>query len=145
MEYHFGNNSCVNLQHDNMTISLRYVGAPNDYRESSITFYSRINFQSLEAYIDRDLPMFRWNGKDVSFLVTGDSNDSWTLYDRPNYEGKAVCVSPPSSHIPYQPLFICNTSRLNIQHTLFQSVRKGCFAKDTINVNAETSATCGGN
>lgn len=143
MEYHFGNNSCVNLTLANNIASLRYVGSGFDYKESSITFYLGKDFKGQEAYIESDLPIFNWNGQSTSLIVTGSPNDSWTLYDSPNYEGNCVCVSPRASDEPYKPLFITDTTLAGFTYHKFQSVRKGCFAKNTINnnVNGEKIAT----
>lgn len=135
LEYYFGNNSCVNfVQNAKRISSLRYAGLHGDYKRSGITFYQQKYFQGQSSFVDVDLST-TYNRRNVSFIVTGSSNEGWTFYERPRYQGNSVCVFPPSTCVPYQPAIIYDMDLIGISE--FQSLRKGCFAKDTKNIKVE--------
>ena len=106
--------------------SVRYVGSAQDYTSDTITFYEGTYFQGAEEYTFTDLPNLNLFGVQSSLVITGKSG--WTLYDRPDFQGQAVCVFPPPSN-NFKPSFVTNTEELTVPvpHGTIASVRKGCF------------------
>jgi hypothetical protein len=129
MEYVFGNNYCVSFAGLGAAVSsLRFAGPASDYRLPSLSLYARIYFQGAEEYTEVDLPNLSLNGRIASLIVTGSPNQGWTLYDRANYAGNAICIYPPVTSI-YEPAFIYDTTIITVPHNTIASVRRGCFGK----------------
>jgi len=126
VEYVFGQNYCITLPIlAGRVSSIRYAGNSKDYRTDSLTLYQFEYFQGQEEYTLSQLPDLNLIGNHQSIIITG--NSYWTLYDRPNYSGSAIClkVPDPGSSIPS---FISDLQSANpaIPHGSIRSVRKGC-------------------
>lgn len=126
MEYVFGrDNYCVNLRTlAGRVSSIRYAGAPKDYRTDSLTLYQHDYFQGQEEYITSEVPNLTLVGNHQSIIITG--NSPWTVFDRPNYQGNSICLKVPDTD--YTPSFISDLQNVDpsIPHGSIRSVRKGC-------------------
>jgi len=117
--------------------SAKFVGSAQDYRQESITFYQNVFFQGNEEYAVNDLANLNLAGAISSLIVTGQS--SWTVYDRPNYQGNAICLTPaPSPN--YEPAFVEDTINTSpsIPHGTISSVRRGCFSLKSVTLATAT-------
>lgn len=141
MEYVFEPTTrCVNFYDISGYISsVKYVGTDNDYRQDTITFYEYTYFQATEEYLQYDMPNLSLRGRIASLIITGSS--SWTIYDKSNYGGNAICLQPEYSP-NYAPAFVPDTLKIDptVPHGSIQSVRRGCYtdkvikiAKDSVN------------
>ena len=61
---------------NNKAISLRFVGAPDDWKASSLNLYSDVNFTREEEFAYGDIPEIKIKAKSV--IVTGC--EPWTVY-----------------------------------------------------------------
>lgn len=129
MEYVFGrNNYCVNIKTIAGSItSVRYAGAPKDYKTDSFTLYKYDYFQGDEEYTSTALPNIRLTGAHQSILITGNSD--WTVFDRPNYQGNEICLRVPEPGTS-TPAFLSDLANLDpsIPHGSIRSLRKGCIS-----------------
>jgi len=135
MEYVFQSaETCVNFfDIAGYVTSVKFAGHSYDYRQDTITFYTDTYFQALEEYAEFDLPNLSLYGRIASFIITGSS--SWTIYDRTNYAGNAICLQlNPSPY--YEPAFVYDTVFLDptVPHGSIASVRKGCWTKNVRNL-----------
>jgi hypothetical protein len=137
MEYVFGrDNYCVNIRTIAGTISsVRYAGAPKDYRSDSFTLYEHDYFQGREEYTQNELPNLNLVGSHKSIIITG--NNHWTVYDRTNYQGNSLCLKVPDPG-NNTPAFVSDLADLDpaIPHGSIRSVRKGCTSPQNVTISS---------
>jgi len=133
MEYAFeSSEKCVDfIDIGGFLTSIKYSGHNSDYRVDTITFYEFTYFQAAEELTHSDLPNLALVGRISSLIVTGSS--AWTIYNKPNYQGSAVCLEiAPSPY--YEPAFVPDTIFLDpsVPHGFVASVRKGCHTSKVL-------------
>lgn len=69
MEAYFRNNSCAQFSTLYGRTSLRFVGASNDYRQPSLTFFQDVDFRGQEQSFQTDVPHFVSSSRKVSLIV----------------------------------------------------------------------------
>jgi len=75
---------------NNKAKSLRFVGAPDDWKASSLNLYSHENFTREEVFTYDDIPELKIEARSV--IVTGCQ--PWTVYHESNYQGHSACIYP---------------------------------------------------
>jgi len=140
MEYIFeGAETCVDFHGlAGYVSSIKFVGKTEDYRQDTITFYETTYFQANEEYVEHDIPNLSLMGRISSLIVTGSS--PWTIYDKTNFRGNAICLQPESSPY-YEPAFVPDTINLEptVPHGTIASVRKGCYTTKIAKIAVSTS------
>merc|ERR1712142_618375 len=93
----YGENYCVDMppQFDNQASSLRFVGAPDDWKYDTLNIYFNDFFIGDEEFTLIDMPQLNYDNRAMSVIVTGCS--PWTLYESDHFTGSAMCVFPSSS------------------------------------------------
>jgi len=129
MEYVFGpNNYCGNFQNiAGRVSSMRFAGDPKNYRTDSLTLYVGTYFQGEEEYLLRDASNLNLDLQASSLIVTGVTG--WTLYDKPSFQGNALCVYPPKTDVEGTPALINDSNSIGVPNRTIRSVRKGCYGK----------------
>ena len=72
---------------ENKVRSLRFPGAPDDWKATSLNLYTNENFMGKDEFTYEDIPKFTIESKSV--IVTG-----WTVYMESNYQGESKCIFP---------------------------------------------------
>lgn len=137
VEYVFGrDNYCANIRTIAGTISsVRFAGAPRDYREDTFTLYAGDWFQGDEEYTFVELPNINLRDNHKSIIITGNSH--WTVFDVPNYQGNSICLQVPEPGNS-TPSFLSDLEQLDpvIPHGSIRSVRKGCMGKSNYTLSS---------
>eukprot|EP00092_Neocalanus_flemingeri_P034599 GFUD01037634.1.p1 GENE.GFUD01037634.1~~GFUD01037634.1.p1 ORF type:complete len:267 (+),score=20.63 GFUD01037634.1:80-880(+) len=124
----YGDNYCTNVPagFGNKASSMRFTGAPDDWKYDTLNLYFENFFIGSEEYMYNDKTSLRNDNRAKSIIVTGCS--AWTLYQYDNYQGEAVCVFP--SHIANcNPGFYSSSQQLGVLAGQVSSVRRGCFSQ----------------
>ncbi|CAG7725905.1 unnamed protein product [Allacma fusca] len=118
------NSDCTNLQYlPEKVSSLRFAGDKSNYRINSVTLYKSRYFQEDEEFTTQDLRNLNMQ-EQASFIITGKAG--WTFYDRTNFQGNSICVSPPNTDSP-DPYFVPDMDQiLNIRFNSIRSIKLGC-------------------
>ncbi len=129
MHLGWGDNYCVTLPRSIRwrASSARLVGDGGNYLRDSLSVYQGEFFMGHEAVYTRSssYPLFKFA---KSAVITGCS--SWTLYERGNFGGRAVCAHPSDS-ISCKPGFFPMKRDFGPIRRI-GSVRKGCYAKTAL-------------
>ena len=127
----FGDNMCSDLptQLDNKVSSIRFTGAPDDWKYDTINIYFNDFFIGDEEFTYTDMTQVNYNNRAKSVIVTGCS--PWTLYQYDNYQGDAMCVFPSSSSACTPGLYPTSQSLSSLAQ-MVSSVRKGCYARSKV-------------
>ena len=139
----FGDNYCIDVpsQFDNVASSLRFTGAPDDWKYSTLNMYFNDYFIGDEEFTYNDMPQFNYDNRARSVIVTGCQ--PWTLYQYNNYTGRAMCVFPKDTSSCEPGLYPTGSSLGSLQGDV-SSARKGCYAKEKVYpVNANTKSASG--
>ena len=88
----YGYKYFVNLptEFENKVGSLRFPGAPDDWKATSFNIYSQELFMGEEQFAYEDIPKLNIEAKSV--IITGC--EPWTVYLENNYEGASRCLFP---------------------------------------------------
>ena len=123
-----GDNYCLDVpaQFDNQASSLRFTGAPDDWKYDTLNIYFNDYFIGDEEFTYNDMPQLNYDNRAMSVIVTGCS--PWTLYESDHYSGSAMCVFPSSSSACTPGLYPTSDSLSNLAGKV-SSARKGCYAK----------------
>ncbi|XP_040572657.1 uncharacterized protein [Lepeophtheirus salmonis] len=106
--------------------SVRYSGAGENMKYSTINFYEGSGFMGNEQYFYSDTPSLNHDNFGESIIVTGC--DPWTLYEERSYRGDRICVYPASTQ-KCEPGFYIQPQDFGHFVNKVSSVRKGCFSK----------------
>ena len=140
----YGDNSCLDVpsQFDNVASSLRFTGAPDDWKYSTLNVYFNDYFIGDEEFTYNDMPQFNYDNRARSVIVTGCQ--PWTLYQYNNYQGRAMCVYPKDTSTCEPGLYPTGSSLGSLSGDV-SSARKGCYAKEKVYpVNAGVKSTGNG-
>ena len=124
----YGDNYCLDLPQPftKVASSLRFTGAPDDWKYDTINFYFNDFFIGDEEFTYVDMPQLNYNNRAQSLIVTGCS--PWTLYTERNYLGVSTCVYPSDSSACLPGLY--DSQRLDWFAGQVSSVRRGgCFSE----------------
>jgi len=127
----YGDNSCLNTptQFDNVASSLRYTGAPDDWKYSTLNMYFNDYFIGDEEFTYNDMPQFNYDNRAKSIIVTGCQ--PWTVYQYNNYQGRAMCVFPSDSSQCTPGLYPTSSSLGSLAGDV-SSARRGCYAQEKV-------------
>ena len=127
----YGDYYCTNVPQgfENKASSLRFVGAPDDWKYDTLNLYFREFFIGDEEFMYSDKSRLVNDNKARSIIVTGCSG--WTLYQYDDYQGAAVCVFP-SDTLSCNPGFYSTTTSLGMMDRQVSSVRRGCWARERV-------------
>jgi len=139
----YGDNSCLDVptQFDNVASSLRFTGAPDDWKYSTLNVYFNDYFIGDEEFTYNDMPQFNYDNRAKSIIVTGCQ--PWTVYQYNNYQGRAMCVFPSDSSQCTPGLYPTSSSLGSLASDV-SSARRGCYAKEKVypvNYGAAKSAS----
>ena len=124
-----GDNYCINVppQFNNLASSLRFTGAPDDWRYDTINFYFNDYFIGDEEFTYGDKPQLNYNNRAKSIIVTGCS--AWTIYSLDNYRGNSMCLFPSDSQACLPGLYPTSEA-LGILAGQVSSAKRGCLARE---------------
>merc|ERR1712029_180918 len=127
----YGDNYCLDLPQPftKVASSLRFTGAPDDWKYDTINFYFNDYFIGDEEFAYNDLTQLNYDNRARSIVVTGCSG--WTIYQYNNYQGRAMCVFPSDSSQCTPGLYPTSASLGSLAMDL-SSVRRGCYAKEKV-------------
>jgi len=136
--YVYGDQYCVDLPQgfDNQASSVRYTGAPDDWRASTLNFYQNEYFIGGEEFTYADITQLNYAKQAESIIVSGC--DAWTLYDQPNYKGNCACVHP-SDTTKCIPGFYSTKKALGSMAKRVTSAKRGCHCTAAARVNPENA------
>merc|ERR1712066_462675 len=127
----YGDNYCLDVpaQFDNQASSLRFTGAPDDWKYDTLNIYFNDFFIGDEEFTLIDMPQLNYDNRAMSVIVTGCS--PWTLYESDHFTGSAMCVFPSSSTDCTPGLYPLSQALSNLGGKV-SSARKGCYAKSKV-------------
>lgn len=117
---------------DNLASSVRYSGAPDDYRADVLQIYQYEYFGGDEQYFYDDSPQTNFNFGQ-SIVITGCN--AWTVYDLENYQGNSACFYPLDSNFCYPGFYQYFLPEVSYLTDRVRSVRRGCFSKNVLNAH----------
>jgi len=141
----YGDNYCLDVpsQFDNQASSLRFTGAPDDWKYDTLNIYFNDYFVGDEEFTYNDMPQLNYDNRAKSLIVTGC--DAWTIYQYDNYQGNAMCVFPSDSS-SCTPGFYPTSQNLGSLAGQVSSARRGCYAQEKVfpaNFGVRTGANGG--
>ena len=107
--------------------SLRFPGAPDDWKASSLNLYNQEMFMGKEEFTYEDIPKFTIEAKSV--IVTGCK--PWTVYTESNYQGESKCIYPSDIKKCTPGLFPTVSSLKGVAGKIL-SARRGCQGREQI-------------
>ena len=113
----------------NQASSLRFTGAPDDWKYDTVNFYFNDYFIGEEEFTYNDMPQLNYDNRARSIIVTGCS--AWTVYQYDNYQGQAACMFPADSS-QCSPGFYKTGAELGSLAGQISSVRRGCYAQEKL-------------
>ena len=127
----YGDNYCedVPAPFDNMASSLRYTGAPDDWKYNTLNIYFNDYFIGDEEFTHNDATQFNYDNRAASIVVTGCQ--PWTVYQYNNYQGRAMCLFPSDTSKCTPGLYPTRSSLGSLAGDV-SSARKGCYAKEKV-------------
>lgn len=127
----YGDNYCTDVptQFFNQASSLRYTGAPDDWKFNTLNLYFNDYFIGEEEFMYQDKPYLSYDNKARSVIVTGCQ--AWTLYQNSNYQGYSVCLYPGDSS-SCTPGFYSTSQSLGTVMGQVSSARRGCYSQEKI-------------
>ena len=125
----YGDNYCTDVPagFNDMASSLRYTGAPDEWKADTLNMYLNPYFAGGEEYTYVDLPQVNYDDSAQSIIVTGCS--AWTLYSNRNYGGSCMCVYPSDTSKCF-PGFYTTPSSLGFLAGQVSSARRGCYCSN---------------
>merc|ERR550519_1526923 len=126
----YGDNYCrdVPAGFSNKASSIRFTGAPDDWKYDTINLYFEEYFIGDEEFTYNDAAVLNYDNRAQSVVVTGCS--AWTLYEYSNYQGRAICVYPEDTS-QCKPGFYSTRQSLGSLAGTVSSVKRGCYAKES--------------
>jgi len=123
----YGDNYCLDLPQPFIQVasSLRFTGAPDDWKYDTLNFYFNNFFIGDEEFTYTDMPQLNYNNRAQSLIVTGCS--PWTLYTDTYYRGQAMCVFPSDSSQCLPGLY--DSQHLSLAGQISSAKRGGCFSE----------------
>ena len=120
----YGYNYLVNLptEFENKVGSLRFPGAPDDWKATSFNIYSQDFFMGEEEFAYEDIP--KLNIKAKSVIITGC--EPWTVYLENNYEGASRCLFPSDVENCTPGLYPTARSINEVIAGKLSSAKRGC-------------------
>ena len=127
----YGDNYCLDVPaaFDNQASSLRFTGAPDDWKYDTLNLYFNDYFIGDEEFTYNDMTQLNYDNRAKSIVVTGCS--SWTVYQYNNYQGRAMCLFPSDSSQCTPGLYPTSASLGSLASDI-SSVRRGCYAKEKV-------------
>jgi len=128
----FGDNNCLDVppQFANAASSLRFTGAPDDWKYDTLNFYFNDYFIGDEEFTYNSMPQLNYDNRARSLIVTGC--DVWTLYTDRNYGGLSMCVYPADSSNCTPGLYPNSQTLGNLAGQISSARRGGCFAEKKV-------------
>ena len=125
----YGYKNLVKLptQLENNTKSLRFPGAPDDWKASSINIYSQEMFMGQEEFAYDDIPEFKIEAS--SIIITGC--EPWTVFMETNYQGSSRCLFPSDVEKCSPGLFPTYSSLNKGAAGKVFSAQRGCNDKES--------------
>jgi hypothetical protein len=122
----YGDNYCTDVPtgFNNQASSLRYTGAPDNWKADTLNIYLNEYFAGGEEYTYVDQPQLNYDNQAQSIVVTGCT--AWTLYSDSNYRGSCMCVYPSDTSSCFPGLYT-NVQSLGSLARSVSSVRRGCY------------------
>jgi len=143
----YGENYCIDVPapFSNAASSLRFTGAPDDWKYPTLNFYFNDYFIGDEEFTYNDMPQLNYDNRARSIIVTGC--DAWTIYQYDNYRGSSMCLFPGDSSA-CNPGLYPNSQSLGMLAGTVSSARRGCYAQKKMypvnynrGMNSRTAAT----
>merc|ERR1712241_716081 len=127
----YGDNYCLDVPaaFDNQASSLRFTGAPDDWKYDTLNLFFNDYFIGDEEFTYNDMTQLNYDNRARSIIVTGCS--AWTVYQYDNYQGQAACMFPADSS-QCSPGFYPTSASLGSLASDISSVRRGCYAKEKV-------------
>jgi len=127
----YGDNACMDTpaQFSNVASSLRYTGAPDDWKYPTLNIYFNDYFIGDEEFTYNDMPQFNYNDRSRSIIVSGCQ--PWTVYQYTNYQGRAMCLFPSDTSLCTPGLYPTSNNLGSLAGDV-SSARRGCYAKEKI-------------
>lgn len=127
----YGDNYCedVPAPFDNQASSLRFTGAPDDWKYNTINIYFNDYFIGDEEFTYNDAPQFNYDNRAKSIIVTGCQ--AWTVYQYNNYQGRAMCLFPSDTSSCTPGLYPTSSSLGSLAGDV-SSARRGCYAQEKV-------------
>ena len=119
--YGYNNLVTIPTEFENKVSSLRFPGAPDDWKATSLNIYNQENFMGEEEFTYEDISNFTIEAK--SIIVTGCK--PWTVYMESNYQGESKCIYPSDIKMCTPGLFPTVSSLKDVAGKVF-SARRGC-------------------
>lgn len=119
--YGYNNMVTIPTEFENKVSSLRFPGAPDDWKATSLNIYNQENFMGEEEFTYEDISNFTIEAK--SIIVTGCK--PWTVYMESNYQGESKCIYPSDIKMCTPGLFPSVSSLKDVAGKIF-SARRGC-------------------
>ena len=139
----YGYNNLVTIPTDfkNKVSSLRYPGAPDDWKATRLNIYNQESFMGDEEFTYEDISKFTIEAK--SIIITGCQ--PWTVYMESNYQGESKCIYP-SDMKKCTPGLFPTVSSLKGQAGKILSARRGCQGGEQLRneIKAFSSLTVAG-
>merc|ERR1719228_2296560 len=126
----YGDNYCKDVPSGfaNKASSIRFTGAPDDWKYDTLNLYFEEYFIGDEEFTYNDAAVMNYDNRAQSVVVTGCS--AWTLYEYSNYQGRKVCVYPQDTS-QCTPGFYSTRQSLGSLAGTVSSVRRGCYAEES--------------
>ena len=125
--YGYNNLVTIPTEFENKVSSLRFPGAPDDWKATSLNLYNQENFMGEEEFTYEDISNFTIEAK--SIIVTGCQ--PWTVYMESNYQGESKCIYPSDIKMCTPGLYPTVSSLEGLSSKIF-SARRGCHGKEEI-------------
>ena len=125
----YGYKNLVKLptQFKNNIKSIRFPGAPDDWKASSINIYSQEMFMGQEEFAYDDIPEFKIEAS--SIIITGC--EPWTVFMETNYQGSSRCLFPSDVEKCSPGLFPTYSSLNKGAAGKVFSAQRGCNDKES--------------
>jgi len=127
----YGSNYCTDVpsQFFNQATSLRFTGAPDDWKFATLNLYFNDYFIGDEEFMYQDMAQLNYDNRARSIIVTGCQ--PWTVYQYDNYQGYSMCVYPGDTS-SCNPGFYTTSQSLGSLSGQISSARRGCYAKEKV-------------
>merc|ERR1719347_1192962 len=124
----FGDNYCSDVPAQFMyaASSLRYTGAPDDWKFPTLNLYFNDYFIGDEEFMYQDMPSLNYDNQAMSVIVTGCQ--PWTIYFDPGYQGYSMCVFPSDTASCTPGLYTTSASLSGLGRQV-SSARRNCYSE----------------
>ena len=125
--YGYKNLVVIPAEFENKVRSLRFPGAPDDWKATSLNLYTNENFMGKEEFTYEDIPKFTIEAKSV--IVTGCK--PWTVYMESSYQGDSKCIYPSDIEKCTPGLYPAVSNLEGVAGNIL-SARRGCKGGEQI-------------